>query len=73
VNSGNDMTQANHSAANMKMDAGVGEARPKKPYCAPQMFEHGSVEKITGLDEAVGHSGLTASNAGPAFIATSKS
>ncbi len=63
------MTQANRSAANMKMNAGVGEAQPRKPYCAPQVFEHGSVEKITGFDESIGHSGLTASNGEPSLIA----
>ena len=33
----------------LKTDAGVGEAQPKKPYHAPQLIEHGSVEKITGF------------------------
>ena len=35
------------SAGNLKTDAGV--TQPKKPYNAPQLIEHGSVEKITGF------------------------
>jgi hypothetical protein len=37
------------SAGNLKTDAGV--TQPKKPYNAPQLIEHGSVEKITGFTQ----------------------
>ena len=36
-------------AGNTKTDARVGETQPKKPYKAPKLIEHGSVEEITGF------------------------
>jgi hypothetical protein len=43
------------SAGNLKTDAGV--TQPKKPYNAPQLIEHGSVEKITGFTQISSWSG----------------
>ena len=49
MNSEKSLTPVNDtSAGNMNSTAGMGETQPKKPYSAPQLIEHGSVEKITG-------------------------
>jgi hypothetical protein len=32
-----------------KSGTGISGTQPKKPYSAPQVIEHGSVEKITGF------------------------
>jgi hypothetical protein len=40
-----------------KTDGGVGRAQPKKPYHAPQLIEHGSVEEITGNPPSCAGSG----------------
>jgi hypothetical protein len=39
-----------------KTGAGMSGTRPRKPYNAPQVIEHGSVEDITGftLDGCIG-------------------
>jgi hypothetical protein len=43
-----------------KTDAGMSGTQPKKPYNAPQLIEHGSVEKITGFFTGCIGSGCTA-------------
>jgi len=47
-------------AGNAKTDARVGETQPRKPYNAPRVMEHGSVEKITGFFTNCIGSGCTA-------------
>ena len=52
MDSENILTRVNDTGTgNMKTDAGVGETQPKRPYTAPRVIEHGSVEKITGFIE----------------------
>lgn len=54
-------TKVNHtSAENRKTNAEIGGADPKKPYNAPQVIEHGSVEQITGaVDGYLTYSGTS--------------
>jgi len=50
MNSGKRLMSVNGtSTGSLKTDAGMGETQPKKPYNAPQLIEHGSMEKITGF------------------------
>jgi len=46
-------------SANTKTNAEMSETQQQKPYTAPQLIEHGTVE-ITGFDSLVGHSGIPA-------------
>jgi hypothetical protein len=39
--------------------ATIGQEQAKKPYEAPQLIEHGTVEEITGFFDEVQHSGAT--------------
>ena len=51
-------TKVGHtSEGNTNTSAGMGETKAKKPYNAPQVIEHGSVEEITGF-LAIGLSGI---------------
>jgi hypothetical protein len=50
------LTRVNDTDAG-KTTAGMGATQPKKPYNAPQLTEHGSVEEITGFIQ-ISSSGL---------------